>query len=209
MGWIDRFHSHRLAANLLMVMMLALGLFAARQVPTALDPSATIPGVWVEVQWPGAAAEDVAEAVATPLEQALLGVPGLDEIHARSRPGQAVLSLEFFPDTDMVLALDTVKQRVASLRELPRDAERPTVSRITDDELIASLLVTGGDRLEDLIPLARRLEAELLEAGIDQVVMNGLPEQALNIEVPSTFLTGQGLSLERLALNLTEQAREQ
>jgi len=209
MGWIDRFHSHRLAANLLMVMMLALGLFAARQVPTALDPSATIPGVWVEVQWPGAAAEDVAEAVATPLEQALLGVPGLDEIHARSRPGQAVLSLEFFPDTDMVLALDTVKQRVASLRELPRDAERPTVSRITDDELIASLLITGGDRLEDLIPLARRLEAELLEAGIDQVVMNGLPEQALNIEVPSTFLTAQGLSLERLALTLTEQAREQ
>ena len=68
---ITRFAQHRVAANLTMIMMTLAGLWAIRSMPSQLDPPATFPLVFVQVQWVGASAEDVESLVTTPIEQQL------------------------------------------------------------------------------------------------------------------------------------------
>ena len=63
---------HRVAANLAMIIMILAGVWAIKGIPSQLDPPMHFPTVTVEVQWRGAAAEDVEELVTTPIEQRAL-----------------------------------------------------------------------------------------------------------------------------------------
>ncbi|MEE4381364.1 MAG: efflux RND transporter permease subunit, partial [Pseudomonadales bacterium] len=197
---LEHFARHPVAANLLLIMMVLAGLWAAQHVRTQVDPDAAWPEVWIDVTWPGASAEDVERSITIPVEQALRGLPGMDELHSRTRPGQASLWVEFFPDTDMGEALDRVKQQVSTVRNLPADAEPAVVQRARDDELVASVLVTGPEDLQELIPLVRRFQRDLLARGIERVELEGLPEQELAIMVETRTLVETGTSLDELAL---------
>ena len=59
---IRQFAEHRVAANLLMVMMILAGIWAIRTMPSMLDPPANFPLVHVNVTWIGAAAGPVGSA---------------------------------------------------------------------------------------------------------------------------------------------------
>ncbi|NJN52520.1 MAG: hypothetical protein HC809_12980, partial [Gammaproteobacteria bacterium] len=80
--------------------------------------------------------------------------------------GYTRIVAEFMFDADMVQALDTVKQRVANIRNLPADIEPPIVRRIVDLEPISSVLVTGAGDVSELIPLVRDMEKDLLARGV-------------------------------------------
>jgi multidrug efflux pump subunit AcrB len=199
---IDVFTRHRVAANLVMIMMVLAGAWAVRHVNTQLDPDATWPEVWVDVAWPGASAEDMERGVTVPLEQALRTLPDLREMHSRSTPGSTSLWLELQFDADLSASLDRVKQQVASVRNLPPDAEPPVIQLARDRELVASVLITGPGDLDELIPLAREFERDLLARGIEEIELDGLPEQELAIMVDARTLAETGRTLDDLALSV-------
>ena len=59
------------------VIITLLGVFAIRLLPISRYPQITPPAVQVQATFPGATAEDVAEAVAAPIEAQLSGLQGL------------------------------------------------------------------------------------------------------------------------------------
>ena len=81
---IKLFAQHRVAANLLMIMMVLAGVWAIRVMPTQLDPPMSIPQVYVQVEWRGASAEDVEALVTTPIEQQLRTMNDLNELSLRT-----------------------------------------------------------------------------------------------------------------------------
>ncbi|HSG90885.1 MAG TPA: efflux RND transporter permease subunit [Pseudomonadales bacterium] len=197
---IELFTRHRVAANLVMIMMVLAGAWALRHINTQLDPDATFPEVYVEIAWHGASAEDIERAITIPVEQALRTHPDLRELHSRSLPGQARIWVEMNFDADLGPALDWVKQSVAGVRNLPDGIEPPSISLARDRELVASVLVTGAGGLEELIPLVHEFERELLARGIDAVEMDGLPEQELAIRVDTRTLVETGTTLDEIAV---------
>ena len=74
----------------------------------------------------------------------------------------------------MDVALDQVKERVASIRNLPGEADEPVIKRIINYEPVARLLVTGRDG-QNLRPIVREIERELIQLGIAKVDIFGLP----------------------------------
>lgn len=206
-GLIDVFTRHRIAANLAMIMMTLAGIWAVRNITTQLDPAIDWPQISISVDWPGASAEDVEQLVAVPIEQELRGLTQLREMRSTSKNGNAFLFLEFMHDSDMQLALDQVKQRVANVRNLPPDIEPPRISRNIDMELIADLLVTGPGTLLELVPMAHEFETQLRARGIEEVHYYGLPQEELAIMVPSQRLTELNLSLDQLAGEIGRQSR--
>ena len=131
---IRQFAEHRVAANLAMIMMILAGMWAIHQIPSQLDPPVHVPVVFVEVEWRGAAAEDVAELVTTPIEQQLRTLNNLREVTSYTANEYSRVVAEFDYDADLVTALDQVKQRVENLRNLPAGIEPPTVRRFIDLE---------------------------------------------------------------------------
>jgi len=205
---IEIFARHKVAANLAMIMMILAGLWAIRVMPAQLDPPADFPVIFVEVQWPGASAEDVATLVTVPMEQQLRSVDRVNEIRSRTGNGATTIWVEFDYDADMAVALDQVKQRIASIRNLPANIEPPAVGRFIDREPVAVLQVTGDGEVGDLIGVAREFERELMARGIEGVRYDGLPRQEIALLVSARRLQELGLTLDELADAVARSSRD-
>lgn len=195
---IGRFAQHRVAANLLMIILLMAGVFALSKLNRQFFPDFATDFITVTVVWPGASAEDVARSVTTPLEQTLRNLDNVKEMRSTSSRGVSVIVLEYEQGSEMGVALDQVNEFVSAVRNLPSDAERPEVSKFNREEDVATLILSGNASLEELRPLARRFEDELLARGIAKVEFTGLPDQEIAIEVPSARISELGLSLPAL-----------
>ena len=69
-GLIEIFARHPTAANLLMILMIILGLFAYNRLNTQFFPNFGIDVISVSIDWPGASAEDVDANVIQAIEPA-------------------------------------------------------------------------------------------------------------------------------------------
>ncbi|MBQ74123.1 MAG: hypothetical protein CMQ20_03745 [Gammaproteobacteria bacterium] len=203
---IDVFSRHKVAANLGMIMMVLSGLWAADRIPTQLDPAIQWPVVMVRAQWPGASAEDVEKLIIVPVEQQLRTIVGIQEISSVSYNSGGRIQINFTHATDMILANEEVKQRVAQVRNFPLDMEPITVSRLTDYEYISAVLVTGNGTLSELVPLVRKFEKELLSRGIERIDFEGLPEEEMAIQVSSGRLIELNTSLDEIALEVRHRS---
>jgi len=84
-GILSYFTRHRTAANLLLVVMIAAGIWAFPKMRAQFFPDVIIDNVSVSVSWSGAGAEDVDAAIVQVMEPALLAVEGVTESEATSR----------------------------------------------------------------------------------------------------------------------------
>ncbi|MEJ2309321.1 MAG: efflux RND transporter permease subunit [Gammaproteobacteria bacterium] len=196
---LGTFAHHKVAANLLMLIMLLAGIFALSRLNIQFFPNATLDIITVRVVWTGASAEDVEVGITTPLEQRLKVIDNLNKLTSTSAQGVSSLTLEFEDNTDMVLALDQVRREVDGFRNLPQEAEKPVIVKASFYESIARIIITGPDNPEELRGLAHQFENELLARGIDKVDLSGLPEQEISIEIPSRTLNELQLSLDDVA----------
>lgn len=207
-GLIDLFARHRVAANMLMLLMVLGGVWALRELNTQFMPSFDLNFITVRVVWQGASAEDIESGITVPLEQDLRTVDNLKALTSTSAIGVASITLEFHPNTDMTLALEQVKNLVAQQRNLPEAAQEPIITRVIRYEDIGRLLVSGPADLRELRPVVRRIEQELLQRGIARVVLNGLPKEEMAIQVPTTRLLELGMSLDAVADSVAHTSRD-
>ncbi len=205
---IGRFARHRVACNLLMAMMILAGIWSLVHLNTQFFPTFALDFITVRVTWTGSSAEDVEDSLVNPLEQALRTADGLRQMTSTASEGGARLTLEYEEGTDMGIALDWVKEQVALVRNLPSSAEEPEISRIVRYEPVARVLVTGPVALERLRPLVRGIERDLLARGVAKVVINGLPEEEIAIQVPTSALRALDMSLEDIARRVAAESRD-
>lgn len=207
-GVIGFFVHHRVAANLVMLVMLLGGVLALTRMNIQFFPTFALDYVSVRVVWSGASAEDVEQGITDPLEQRLRSIEGLKKMTSTSAQSVSSITLEFHEGTDPMQALDDVNQQVDEFTNLPADAEEPQVTRIERYEPVARLLVYGDMDRSELRDLSYRFEDELLEQGIDRVEISGLPEQQISIDVPVERLETLGLSLEQIADRVASISRD-
>lgn len=204
---INLFAEHRVAANLIMMVMILAGCFALLNINTQFFPSFDLKIIQVSIAWPGANAEDVESSITTPLEQELRRVNYLKKITSTSNQGRSMVTMEFQQNTDMSTALNQVRELVSQVRNLPEDSERPAINRVEQFEAVAKIALTGGSSLRALRPLAFKIERELLDAGISKISFRGLPDQQISIEVSAKKLSLLGLTLPQLANQIKQQSR--
>ncbi|MBF0219233.1 MAG: efflux RND transporter permease subunit [Gammaproteobacteria bacterium] len=200
--------NHKVAANLLMIMMLLSGVAALKLLNIQFFPTFESEVITVSTVWGGASAEDIESGITTPLEQRLRSVDGLDSMQSTSAMGVSGITLEFAEGSDMITALDQVKQRVDDFSSLPSEAERPKVVHLVPYESVAKLLISGPTSLHELQNIARRFEDELLQQGIDKVNINGLPDTAIEISLPFSALYQLNLGLNEIGQRITSQSQD-
>ena len=199
---------HPVAANLMMTMMIIAGIWGLSKLNAQFFPNFDIDFVSVKVVWVGASAEDIEKLITEPLEQQLRGVDRAKELRSRSVDGLSLVTLEFKEGTDMGFAVDQVKEQVDLVRNLPATAETPEIGRIINYEPIASVLIAGPDDPRGLRNIVRRFERELLERGISNIRIFGLPEEEIAIQIPSETLRELGISLEDIGRRVGAASRD-
>lgn len=203
---IDLFTRHKVASNLVMIMMILSGLWAADRINTQLDPSVDYPVVEIRANWPGASAEDIEQLIVIPVEQQIANMTDLERYRSVSRNGSAVITAFFYFDSDLSRNLDFVKNRVAQIRNFPADMEPIQVSQAIDYEEIAVISISSEGSLQELMPLVREMEDDLYERGIELIQFDGMPEEEIAIQVSSGRLLELGTDLEQIASEVRQRS---
>ncbi len=200
-GFVSLFTTHRVAANLLMILMLAAGLLGLNRLNIQFFPTFELDIINITVPWSGASAEDVQTSIVVPVEEELRALEGIKKLSAISSDGSAVFRLEIEDGTDVDYTLSEAKQKMDGARSaLPSDAEDAVVQLLTRYDNIADLIVTS-DRasLEELRTLARTYEQQLLQRGIRKIDFTGMPEQEIAIQFSPDNLNQLGLTLNDIS----------
>src|ERR1700684_1095456 len=119
------FIDHPRFAAVISIFIMVFGFAAAAFLPVAQYPNIVPPTVQVTTTYLGASADVVARTVATPLEQAINGVEGMDYISSQSTGnGQLAITVIFKIGTDPNVDLNLTQNRVQdTLSRLPQEVQ--------------------------------------------------------------------------------------
>ncbi len=192
------FSQHKVAANLVMLMMIFGGIFALKQLNVRFFPDFELDLIRISVKWPSSSSEDVESQITQPLEQAINTLDGLRKYSSTSSEGQATITLELVEGTNAIVALNQAQQKTDEFRNLPEDTEDPVVTNLVRYEKVAKLLIYGVSDLFELRTLARQFEHQLLQKGIDKVDITGLPEEEIVIQISEKTLHELSMTLDEI-----------
>ena len=199
---------HRVAPNMLMLVMIIVGLWAIQNLNIRFFPKFELQLIVVSVPWSGAAAEDVEISLIQPLENELRNVSRLDKMTSVSRDNNGIIYLEFPEDVDIDEAANEVKQYVdQAATQLPADAETPRVKKIVHYDDIMQLALSGNS-LSELRRIARQIEIELNDLGVAKVDVLGLPREEIQVHVERRRLVELNTTVRDLGTAIAAQNRD-
>jgi multidrug efflux pump subunit AcrB len=210
------FLGSRLTPLIAVVAMLA-GLFAVVVTPREEEPQIDVTMANVFVPFPGASARDVESLVATPAEQVLSRIAGVDHVYSVSRPGMAVLTVQFKVGEDQTRALVRLHDTLAAHRDwisTGLGVGEPVVkAKGIDDVPIVALTLWTEDPARgafELERVAHAMEVELKRVpGTRDVTTIGGPGQVVRVLIDAERLNAFGITARdlRSALQLANASQ--
>lgn len=195
-GIIAWFARNPVAANLLLVLVIALGLFQAGNLRKEAFPSMEPDSLTVSVTYDSGSATQSEEGLAIKIEEALEDVTGIKHITTASTTSGVTVIVEKQSDYDLDVLLRDVKNKVDAISNFPADAENPVIEKDEREEHSLWLQLHGDTDRHSLQLLGEELKSDLLEnANISRVSESGWRDPMIAIEVDEGQLEAYGLSL--------------
>jgi len=116
-GRISRFFVGSQLTPLIGLVAALLGIFAVLVTPREEEPQINVTMANVLIPFPGASAKDVESLVATPAEQVLARITGIEHVYSVSKPGLAVLTVQFEVGENRTDALVRLYDTIMSNRD--------------------------------------------------------------------------------------------
>ena len=191
---------------LLALVGLLLGAFAIAITPREEEPQINVTFANIFVPFPGASAKEVEELLATPGEQVLSEIKGIEHVFSTSRAGLVVFTVQFKVGEDRTSALVRLYNKIVSNQDwLPQGlgVGEPLIKPkgIDDVPMITATLwtrdATRGNR--DLLAVAHALEAELKRVpGTRDIYTIGGPPRVIQVALDPARLAGYGIAVNDL-----------
>lgn len=197
-GMIAWFARNDVAANLLMVIIIALGAWSLFElIPLEVFPEFERDAVTISMTYRGATPAEVEESVAIRIEEAIADLEGIKEISSNANEGVARIRVELEKGYDPRALLDDIKTRVDAISTFPDDVERPTYSVVLFRRGVINVIVSGDlpeAELRKLTQAVRDDVAGLPEVSLAEIGATRAPE--ISIEVSENALAHHGLTFD-------------
>jgi len=152
--------------TMMSLLLIVLGLLGGSRLGTDLFPDVSLPFVSIMTVYRGAGPSEIEAQVNKPLEDAVAGIQGVDTIQSFSRENVGLVFVQFKLSVPIDRAVQEVRDKVASVQNLPRDVTTPRVSRI---DIGAAPIVTYAVNAEMESSLLRQLIKERIEPSLSQL----------------------------------------
>jgi HAE1 family hydrophobic/amphiphilic exporter-1 len=186
-------------AAMLMLSLVVVGAVSWFRLGVDRFPVVDLPTVIIRTTLPGASAEEVEIQISQRIEEAVNTVAGVEELRSISAAGSSIVIATFTLDADIETAAQDVRDRVATvLRNLPREAEPPIVSKFDNESSPVLTVALSGDRpIRELTELADKVVKLRLEraSGVGQVQIVGGLERAINVWIDADRLAAYQLPI--------------
>src|SRR6516225_6152623 len=201
------------------IVIILLGAIAAGFLPIAEYPEITPPTVRVTANYPGANAQVVADTVAAPIEQQVVGVEGMLYMSSQSgNDGSYTLDVTFALGTDVNMAQVLVQNRVAiaepTLPDVVKAIGVTTKKRSPDILLVANLTSDDdpatGKPYYDALYLSNYSTIQLKDAvarveGVGDVSILGQQDYSMRVWLDPDKLQSRNLTVGDVIRVLREQ----
>jgi hydrophobic/amphiphilic exporter-1 (mainly G- bacteria), HAE1 family len=200
MNFSELFIRRPIMTLLLTITVTAFGIQVFQQLPVNDLPAVDYPVIQVNVTYPGASPETMANTCATPLEKQFLQIPGLDLVTSTSQTGQSTLVLQFSLDKSLGDAATDVQAAISRAQGfLPTDLPQPPSFQKTnpnDQPIFYIALVSDTMTEGDLYDYGNTQLGQQIAIinGVSQVQVYGA-RSAIRIKVQVNKLSSLGLTM--------------
>ncbi|MGA4445984.1 efflux RND transporter permease subunit [Ectopseudomonas chengduensis] len=216
MNFSQFFIQRPIFAAVLSLLILIGGAISLFQLPISEYPEVVPPTVVVRADFPGANPKVIGETVASPLEQAIVGVEGMLYMSSQSTiDGRLTLTVTFALGTDLDNAQVQVQNRVTrTMPTLPTEVQRlgVTVDKASPD-LTMVVHLTSPDQRYDMLYLsnyaALNVKDELARLdGVGDVQLFGMGNYSLRVWLDPNKVASRGLTATDVVTAIREQNRQ-
>ena len=206
-GIIPWFANNPVAANLLLILVISLGVLNMGSINKEAFPSLTPNRVAISVSNDSGSAKENEEGIAIPIEEALQGVSGIKTITTSSTASATSTSIEMLDGYDIDTLFNDVKDKVDQISSLPDEADPAVVTKATREEHSIWIQLYGEADRRTLQKLTLELESDLLaNENISATSVSGWLDPTILIDVDKNKLESYGLTLSDIATAINAES---
>jgi multidrug efflux pump subunit AcrB len=195
-GIIAWFAENSVAANLLMILVVLLGILEMGSLRKEAFPSREPDSITVSVSYDSGSAKQSEEGLAIKIEDQLENVIGIKTLTSTSTGSGVTITIEKQSDYDLDLLLKDVKTKIDAISTFPSDAKNPVIEKSVREEHAIWIQLFGNSDRHSLQYIANQLKTDLLgQDNISQVDISGWLDPMISIEIDEAQLQAYGLSL--------------
>lgn len=198
-AWFAR---NGVAANLLMMAVMAAGIWTLWMDKIPLEVFQDTPSrfISVNVPYPASSPEETEETIVLKIEEAIQQVGGIKHINSTAGSSGGTVSIEVNEDEDPRRVMEDVKIRVDSISNFPALAEKPIIQLDDRFHSVITVILSADMAEKDLKRLAEQTRDELsVLPGISHAEIAGVRNEEIAIEIPEATLRKYNLSLETIS----------
>ncbi len=207
---IRYFAEHPTAGNILMIAIIAIGLFSLTHLNRESFPLLKPSKVKVTMVYPGANPADVEDAICNRLEDATDGISFLKEQKCDARDNMAIFTLEMQEAGKIEDFYDDINAAIDGISDFPEETEDATTELLGRVGLVANVAITSENlTTSELKALTEAYRSKLLAVpDIPIITVGGFSTHQLQVLInPDTLLKYQ-LSVQDIANLIAAQAIE-
>ncbi|WP_372881407.1 efflux RND transporter permease subunit [Psychromonas sp.] len=200
------FAAHPTASNLLLILLLAAGVFVTPSLKRETFPAYLPVEVGIEVIYRGASAADVEDAICGRIYDSLNGIDYLQEVICSAQDNIASTVVTMESGGDAIRFISDIDTEISAISDMPSRAERPVIRQLHRSDLVAAVAINGDLPLRQLEDYALLLEDRLMALpGVADVVVQGMSQRQWQIEISRDVLAQYNLSVRNLSSLLARQ----
>ena len=210
-----RFVERPVMTILVMAALVIFGTFGYFMLPVSELPNMDFPTINVRANLPGADPETMASAVATPLESALSGIPGVDSMTSSSSQGSTSITIQFNLDRNIDAAAQDVQAAISSVsRLLPSAMPNPPTIRKNDPSAQPVFFIVLTSKSLPIATIDRYARTVIVNQistvdGVAQATVHGPAKYAVRIQADPAALAARDLTLGDLAAAVSATSTDQ
>jgi multidrug efflux pump subunit AcrB len=197
---------HKVAANLLMIIILLSGLMGVMNIKQEVFPEFELDFIIVAVPYSGATPEEIEKSILLPIEDAVGGIDGIKKVTGTANEGMGSFRIEILNGADKNSVFEDVKSAVERLTSLPDDAEEPQVQQPRLRREVLNITIYGDAPGRSLIEQAQIVRESLLShPEISQVDIEQRRGFEMTVQISKSSLLQHSLTLNQVS-NIIKKA---
>ncbi|WP_299263915.1 efflux RND transporter permease subunit [uncultured Psychrosphaera sp.] len=198
-GLIAFFANNSVAANLMMLFIIIMGLVSYFTMQRQMFPNVEFNYIQITATYPGASPQEIEESILIKIEESLKSVTEITKQKGSAFRNFGQIELEIDPDKNLSDVLDKVKSKIDSIATFPGAMEPITVSQLEFNQPVIELSLIGDFPVPELKRVAKQVEHELLELNNISLVDVYAPSEEIAIEVKPEVLRKYDLTLSDIS----------
>ncbi|MBL4763989.1 MAG: efflux RND transporter permease subunit [Colwellia sp.] len=206
-GVIGWFATNSVAANLLMLTMIVLGLLSFSDLRKESFPPFATDSIRISMTYDSGDAVLSEEGIAIKIEEALATVQGIKRVTSTSNASGSSIVVEGNSGYDIDVLLRDIKAEVDSISTFPADAENAVIQKDERTLHAYSIKIYGESSRKVLQSIAERIKVDLLaNSNISNVEIEGKAEQLMSIELDEQKLQAYNLTFSDVAERINSES---